>query len=178
MVVFGNMQAKQGAKIVGRGDRNFAAVLDDLLIAAEMHEDAAPKPSIPFDYLAVADELHSGRIKVSTETIDAEYRENDLGDLAAEFGKLLDQNAMMPSELAKPADEKLLPTDPESIAAELGLGRLDASPNYSKLRRSFAFSNHPDRVAPHLRQRAMVRMQIANMLIDDAKRKALAAARR
>ena len=27
----------------------------------------------------------------------------------------------------------------------------------------------PDRVAPHLRQRAMVRMQVANMLIDEAK---------
>jgi hypothetical protein len=28
--------------------------------------------------------------------------------------------------------------------------------------------NHPDRVPPHLRQRAMIRMQIANMLIDEA----------
>ena len=40
------------------------------------------------------------------------------------------------------------------------------------MRRSFALANHPDRVAPHLRQRAMVRMQLANMMIDDAKRRA------
>ena len=39
-------------------------------------------------------------------------------------------------------------------------------------RRAFAFKNHPDRVAPHLRQRAMVRMQVANMLIDEAEQKA------
>jgi hypothetical protein len=39
-------------------------------------------------------------------------------------------------------------------------------------RRAFAFKNHPDRVAPHLRQRAMVRMQVANMLIDEAKKAA------
>jgi len=68
--------------------------------------------------------------------------------------------------------------DPESIAAELGLDRDDGPTDFGRLRRSFAFSNHPDRVAPHLRQRAMVRMQIANMLIDAAMRKALAAARR
>ena len=46
------------------------------------------------------------------------------------------------------------------------------------MRRSFAFANHPDRVAPHLRQRAMIRMQVANMLIDEAKRRAVAGARR
>ena len=38
-----------------------------------------------------------------------------------------------------------------------------------RLRREFAFRNHPDRVAPELRQRAIVRMQIANRMIDDAK---------
>lgn len=170
----------QGAKIVGKGTRDFAAVLDDLFVASEMLDESGPKPSIPFDYLAVADELHSGRIKVSADTLGAEYRENGESglDLAAEFAKFLDKTAHAPADAVVQADEKLLPTDPESIAAELGLGRSSDPANFSKLRRSFAFSNHPDRVAPHLRQRAMVRMQIANMLIDDAKRKALAAARR
>ena len=42
----------------------------------------------------------------------------------------------------------------------------------ARIRRDFAFKNHPDRVAPHLRQHAMVRMQVANMLIDDARRAA------
>ena len=60
---------------------------------------------------------------------------------------------------------------PEAIEAELGLGSPAQDADFSRLRRSFAFANHPDRVAPHLRQRAMIRMQIANMLIDEAKRK-------
>ena len=55
--------------------------------------------------------------------------------------------------------------------------RQDAA-DLGRMRRSFAFANHPDRVAPHLRQRAMIRMQVANMLIDEAKRRALAGARR
>ena len=82
--------------------------------------------------------------------------------------------------MAQPAapDERLLPIDPESIAAELGLSKVKKAADFGRLRRSFAFSNHPDRVAPHLRQRAMIRMQVANMLIDDARRKALAAVRR
>ena len=33
-------------------------------------------------------------------------------------------------------------------------------------------NNHPDRVAPHLRSRALARMQVANRLIDEAKRRA------
>lgn len=59
---------------------------------------------------------------------------------------------------------------------ELGLDTPKAVADFGRMRRSFAFSNHPDRVAPHLRQRAMIRMQVANMLIDEAKRRALAGA--
>lgn len=152
-------------------------MLDDLFVAPDQSDEAGPKPSIPFDYLAVVDELHSGRIKVSGEAAAAQYREAG-ADLAAEFAALLDQARIaLAGEHAKP-EEKLPPVDPESIAAELGLDQPGAAADFSRLRRRFAFSNHPDRVAPHLRQRAMIRMQIANMLIDDAKRKAVAAARR
>ena len=70
----------------------------------------------------------------------------------------------------KPLVEELPSIEPEAISRELGLGRRRASPtNSARKRRAFAFNNHPDRVAPHLRQRAMVRMQVANMLIDEAK---------
>jgi hypothetical protein len=152
-------------------------LLDDLFVASSQGEEAGPKPSIPFDYLAVADELHSGRIRVSGEALAAQYRETG-ADLAAEFAALLDQARIaLAGEQAEP-EEKLPPIDPESIAVELGLDRSGAAADFGRLRRSFAFSNHPDRVAPHLRPRAMIRMQIANMLIDDAKRRALAAARR
>ncbi|HMM63195.1 MAG: hypothetical protein WA975_20330 [Mesorhizobium sp.] len=152
-------------------------MLDDLFVASGMpeHAEGGARPSIPFDYLSVADELHSGRIKVSGEVFDAEYRATG-ADLAAEFAALL-ADANIAQEPAAP-DERLLPIDPESIAAELGLSKVKKAADFGRLRRSFAFSNHPDRVAPHLRQRAMIRMQVANMLIDDARRKALAAVRR
>lgn len=148
-------------------------MLDDLFAASETGEGPVRAPSIAFDYLAVADELHSGRIRVDSDTSAAgtgEYRES-ASDLAAEFAAILDAKMPLP--------EKLPPVDPESIAAELGLDKLKlgepgASADFGRLRRRFAFTNHPDRVAPHLRQRAMVRMQIANMLIDDARRKAAA----
>lgn len=170
--------SREEAAIASAG-KNFAAVLDDLFLASEPAQEGGAKPSIPFDYLAVAEELHSGRIRVSSETLAAEYRENgdDPADLAAEFAAVLDRMQPLQDAAGEPG-ERLLPVDPDSIAAELGLGQPGAPVDFGQLRRAFAFSNHPDRVAPHLRQRAMVRMQIANMLIDDAKRKAEAAASR
>lgn len=121
----------------------------------------------------MADELHSGRIKVSGDALAAEYRESG-ADMAAEFAALLEQaRAALADEQPAP-QETLPPIDPESIAAELGLDRPLGDAELGRLRRSFAFANHPDRVAAHLRSRAIVRMQVANMLIDDARRKALA----
>ena len=160
--------------------RDFASLLDDLFVVSEKDEagdETGARPSIPFDYLSVADELHSGRIKVSGETFTAEYRESG-SDLAAEFAALLDQAKLaLAGEEAKP-EERLPPIDPEAIAVELGLDHPVKSADLGRMRRSFAFANHPDRVAPHLRQRAMIRMQVANMLIDEAKRRAVAGARR
>ena len=164
--------------------RDFASLLDDLFVTSDKDEaggetsdDTGARPSIPFDYLSVADELHSGRIKVSGETFAAEYREAG-ADLAAEFAALLDQAKLaLAGEEAKP-EERLPPIDPEAIAVELGLDHPVKTADLGRMRRSFAFANHPDRVAPHLRQRAMIRMQVANMLIDEAKRRALAGARR
>ncbi|AWC24361.1 hypothetical protein CO731_03846 [Aminobacter sp. MSH1] len=146
-------------------NRDFASLLDDLFVASEPG-DIAPAPTIPFDYLAVADELHSGRIRVAGETVAAEYREAGAA-LEDEFVSLLD----MVKAKAVAVEEPEAPSiDPEVIAAELGLA--DAKPaDLAKMRRIFALANHPDRVAPHLRQRAMVRMQLANMMIDDAKRR-------
>lgn len=124
----------------------------------------------------MADELHSGRIKVSGDAYAAEYREGT--DLAAEFAALLAHADIVLSDEHGEPEEKLPPIDPESIAAELRLTEVKKAADLGRLRRRFALSNHPDKVAPHLRQRAMIRMQVANMLIDDARRKALAAARR
>jgi hypothetical protein len=55
-------------------------LLDDLFVASdksdrEEADENGARPSIPFDYLSVADELHSGRIKVSGSSFATEYRE-------------------------------------------------------------------------------------------------------
>lgn len=154
-------------------NRDFASLLDDLFVAAEKPAEAAPRPTIPFDYLAVADELHSGRIKVSDGAAAAEYRDVDK-DAEAELSALLDkvEVAETPPGIIEPPS-----IEPDAIAAELGLA--DATPaDLGRLRRAFALKNHPDRVAPDLRQRALQRMQVANGLIDEAKRRALAKAKR
>jgi hypothetical protein len=180
------------ADIATGAKRDFASLLDDLFVASDKDDGArgeerggeefageagGARPSIPFDYLSVADELHSGRIKVSGATFAAEYREAG-ADLATEFAALLDQAKLaLAGDGLQPA-EKLPPIDPESIAVELGLDRIKDTKDFGSMRRRFAFSNHPDRVAPHLRQRAVIRMQVANMLIDEAKRRALGGARR
>ena len=151
--------------------RDFASLLDDLFVASrdeavlseEADDEPVLRPSLNFDYLAVADELHSGRIKVSGEAATAEYIEAG-ASIEAELPALLAE-----ADVSEAAEE-LPPVEPEAIAIELGLNTKGA--DLGRIRRDFAFKNHPDRVAPHLRQRAMVRMQVANMLIDDAKRRA------
>ncbi|WP_250888747.1 hypothetical protein [Mesorhizobium sp. dw_380] len=169
-------QVRGEADIATSAKRDFASLLDDLFVASDKGSEGAEagaRPSIPFDYLSVADELHSGRIKVSA----AEYREAG-ADLASEFAALLEHAKLALAGEEPKLEEKLPPIDPESIAVELGLDQPKSTADFGRMRRSFAFANHPDRVAPHLRQRAMIRMQVANMLIDEAKRRALAGARR
>jgi hypothetical protein len=150
-------------------NRDFASLLDDLFVATEKPEDAGPRPTIPFDYLAVAEELHSGRIKVSGDAAAAEYRDAGPG-FEAELTALLKEEPAKPEATES---EELPSVEPEVIAAELGLASA-VSTDFGKLRRGFALKNHPDRVPPHLRQRALARMQVANRLIDEAKRRAIA----
>lgn len=137
-------------------NKDFASLLDELIATRDQTATTTVAPSIPFDYLAVAEELHSGRIRVSDDAVAAEYRD------AAE-----PQAAPPPLQMPEP----VLAIEPEAIAAELGLERA-ASADLARIRRRFAFANHPDRVAPHLRERAKIRMQVANRLIDEAARRA------
>ena len=148
-----------------KGD--FASLLDDLFQAPEADHGLEKRPTIPFDYLSVADELHSGRIKVANEAA-AEYR--DIAAPETAFDALL-------AAADLPPVEELPAIDPDAIARELGLEKLKAARDFGRLRRDFAFRNHPDRVAPHLKERAIQRMQVANMLIDEAKRRVVAAVR-
>ena len=141
--------------MAGGANRDFASFLDELI--SEEAEEAAAR-TVSLDYLSVADELHSGRINFSDRRAQAEYEAN--------------QKARKPqvSGAVKPEEEKVPSTDPDEIARELGLSGSAQPENLDRLRRDFAFSNHPDRVPSHLRAVAMIRMQLANMLIDEAKR--------
>jgi len=143
---------------------------------AERPGEQAPRPTIPFDYLAVAEELHSGRIKVSGEAAVAEYREAG-ESVEAELSALLDEVDVEKTTPAAPEIAELPSIEPEAIKAELGLENAEPA-DLGRLRRVFALNNHPDRVAPHLRQRALQRMQVANGLIDEARRRALARTKR
>ncbi len=133
--------------------KDFAAFLDEALAQVETAEHPAmPRARIPLDVL-------DGAGARGSEIPDA--------DAAAEY---LFAMAGVP-----PIAPELLPElpsiDPEAIARELGLGRRHKPAELDRMRREFAFSNHPDRVAPELRERAIARMQIANRMIDDAKRR-------
>ena len=143
-------------------NRDFASLLDELIAESLSHHQSPVRPTIPFDYLSVAEELHSGRISVSPDTVAAEYRQ---AEATAEA------DALFAAAEAAKAEETLPSVEPHAISQELGLGGAVAAEELARRRRAFAFKNHPDRVAPHLRQRAMVRMQVANMLIDEAERK-------
>lgn len=145
--------------------RNFSAVLDGLPVEPPLEDDLGRAPTVPFDHLSVVDELHSGRIVISQDMVAQEYL--DAARLSeAELHSLL---AGIVIETA-PALPARLSTDPGDIARELALDGLDLD-GLAQLRRRFAFANHPDRLAAPQRQSGMVRMQVANMLIDEACRR-------
>jgi hypothetical protein len=143
------------------GNRDFAALLDELIASSLAENEAPSQPAIPFDYLSVAEELHSGRIRVSPDAVAAEYREADA----------MADALFAAAQAAEQEEEKLPSTEPEAIWKELDLAHVTEADELGRRRRVFAFRNHPDRVEPHLRQRAMVRMQVANMLIDEMERR-------
>ena len=61
-------------------------------------------------------------------------------------------------------------SEQEQVLAELHLTPSLTSHDLKLIRRKFAMANHPDRVAPQIREQATRRMTIANMLIDEALR--------
>ena len=144
--------------------RNFSNLLDGIFVAHQEPYESSARPSIPFDYLSVAEELHSGRIRVTDDTVKAEYEQSG-ASLEAELAALLDGAAGIRQVI-----EPLPSIEPDLIALELGLEH-QTSADLGRVRRAFALKNHPDLVAPHLRDRALTRMQVANQLIDDAKRR-------
>lgn len=64
----------------------------------------------------------------------------------------------------------LLRLSQADVAEDLALNDHDAPEVLAEKRRAFARANHPDRVHPLFRDKATIRMTIANMLVDQALR--------
>ena len=56
----------------------------------------------------------------------------------------------------------------EAVAQELRLSDDLEPAELERMRRTFAYRNHPDRVGPAHQARALLRMTVANVLIDQA----------
>lgn len=148
-------------------NRDFATVLDDLLDGEAERRAWAGVNGASLDYLSVTEALHSGRIVISDDTAAASYREAMEALESGEFLGAAPARVAAPAQPSRPAPS----IDPAVIARELGLDRDSPKIDLDMLRRRFAFLNHPDRVEPSLRVVAMTRMQIANMMIDEAKKR-------
>lgn len=144
----------------GQEQSDFATLLDDLMAAARERELEEPvtEPALRVDLLAQIDRLHAASTATRAQATQA-YRDQTGYDLPPRGGVSLE-----------PALEDLFYLDPGSIARELGIEKRRTAAELDQARRLFAMRYHPDRVPEEMRERAKMRMQIANMLIDDAKR--------
>lgn len=143
--------------MAGFTTRDFASLLDEVLATAATEEPkAAPRPNIPFEILGrrEADRMAT----VSDPEVAAEY----LFAAADHFSIEPDLSQIIEPPSVEPFD----------IARELRLTGRETPDALDRIRRDFAFANHPDRVSEDLRDRAIIRMQIANRMIDDAKARA------
>jgi hypothetical protein len=159
----------QEAEVNAGADLDFTTLLDDLMAAsaaAEAVETSAPSPSLHVDLLAQLERLQADNKGLFADRAETAYREQ-LGTASAAPRQQADAT---PAHLAPLLDD-LFFLDPESIARELGIQARSRPEELDKARRTFALRYHPDRVPEEFRERAALRMQIANMLIDKAKGK-------
>lgn len=139
--------------------RDFGAVLDELIAAEEADRAAAAKID-GVDFFAVMGDMEAERIFGD-------------GHARRHYGEMASERPRPGAERPAEAPAAPLPSvDLADIRRELRIESASKPAELDALRRRFAFANHPDRVAPALRERAERRMQIANRLIDDAKRAA------
>lgn len=154
--------------MASRPNSHFAALLD-ALIAAEPGQERVQiaAPSLRVDLL---DQLE--RLQASNPAFIGQPAMDEYQDVAA----ALDELDGVAGRVGVP--ENLPPVDPEAISRELG-GLVGLSEKQlAHLRRDFAKHNHPDRQPDDQRDRAELRMRVANMLIDDARRKIARKAKR
>ena len=99
-------------------------------------------------------------------------------DVAVDHGFFNEAGFLTGMEDMRKVVQLLVEAGPDAIQLTVGQARLLQSitgrekPDVlDRMRRDFAFANHPDRVSADLRDNAIVRMQIANRMIDEAKQR-------
>ena len=153
-----------------KAELDFASLLDDLIAASNEtapaeEESFLASPALRVDLLDQLERLQSENLALFPDRAMRAY-----GD-AAEGGEAKrPAGGDAPAHL-QPALEDLFFLDPKSIAKELGISPKTSPEDLDRARRAFAMRYHPDRVPEELRERAALRMQIANVLIDEAKRR-------
>lgn len=135
--------------------KSFGDLLDELISSTPGQPETGAAPTLRGDLLDQIERLQGENAPLFDDSARRAYSGEPT--LAPEVIEALD--ALMPD----------LSTDPEVIARELEIDGLRTIADFDRARRRFAFANHPDRLAPHLRERAVERMSIANGLIDTAK---------
>lgn len=160
-----------------RTELDFTELLDDLLAAsaeAEEGGDDVVAPSLRVDLLSHLERLQAQSQPLFTEGAMREYRE------AAADAAPRQPEQPRPARPAsrqgavpdlQPALDDLFFLDPQSISRELGIDDKSRPEDLDRARRAFAMRYHPDRMPHEMRERAALRMQIANVLIDEAKRR-------
>lgn len=152
-----------------KAELDFASLLDELIAASnettpEEEGGFSASPSLRVDLLEQLERLQSENLSLFPDRAMRAYRD------AAQGGEPRRPAANDAAAHLQPALEDLFFLDPESIAKELGIKPKASPEELDRARRAFAMRYHPDRVPEELRERAALRMQIANVLIDEAKR--------
>jgi hypothetical protein len=159
----------QEASLGGNAELDFTSLLDELLAASEeadaLEAAEGPAPSLQVDMLAQIERLQAENVGLFADRGFKAYGDSMLGGTAhGGRGPSAEPNL-------EPALEDLFFLDPESISRELGIKSKSKPEELDRARRTFAMRYHPDRVPEEFRDRAALRMQIANMLIDEAKKR-------
>jgi hypothetical protein len=133
---------------------------------------AGLRPTIPYDILVEDDRPAPTSTGSSASFLADAYRDSL-------FSSTIDDAAIPTGEGEAAAPQPIPPpTDLAAVAGELSLDPRASTATLDRVRRDFAFRNHPDRVSAAFRGAAELRMRIANALIDEAKAKAVPAKNR
>ena len=163
------------------GQSIFQSVLDRL--DAE-EADAAPEPAVTSHRIQGLNASFAADMRDGVSASSARPGQAYLDNLDLEAVALPPSSPAPepPSAAAVAAKDKQSPappvmpthfahTSPQAVATELAISSRDTAQTLSDKRRSFAKANHPDGIDPLFRDKATMRMKIANLLIDEAIRR-------